>query len=91
MPENNLIFTIKDQGIGVPEDELEIIFNKFVQSSKTKSGAGGTGLGLPICKEIVEQHNGTIYAETSRDGGAKLTFSLPLIQSKSVRAGSSNE
>ena len=54
---------IIDQGIGIPEGEHEAIFNKFIQSSKTKTGAGGTGLGLAICKEIIESHNGIIYAE----------------------------
>ncbi|MCG8382993.1 MAG: PAS domain S-box protein, partial [Gammaproteobacteria bacterium] len=44
---------ITDEGIGVPNEELETIFDKFIQSSKTKNGAGGTGLGLAICREIV--------------------------------------
>ncbi|MEE9297270.1 MAG: PAS domain S-box protein [Phycisphaerae bacterium] len=42
--------SIRDHGVGIPEEELETIFGKFVQSSKTKSGAGGTGLGLSICR-----------------------------------------
>ena len=45
-----------------PEEELELVFDKFVQSSKTKTGAGGTGLGLAICREIVIAHRGTITA-----------------------------
>jgi signal transduction histidine kinase len=51
-----------DEGVGIPEDELETIFDKFVQSSKTSTGAGGTGLGLSISKEIVEAHRGQIRA-----------------------------
>ncbi len=54
--------TIFDEGIGIPEDELELVFGKFVQSSKTRTGAGGTGLGLPICRAIVEAHHGLIRA-----------------------------
>jgi len=70
--------SIMDQGTGIPEDELESVFNKFVQSSKTDSGAGGTGLGLSISKEIVEGHGGVIKASNSvGDGGAVLTFTLP--------------
>ena len=70
--------SIMDQGTGVPEGELETVFEKFVQSSKTESGAGGTGLGLSISKEIIEGHGGSIRAQNSiNGGGAIFTFSLP--------------
>lgn len=69
---------VKDQGIGVPEDELKLIFDKFVQSSKTRTGSGGTGLGLAICKQIIEAHQGDIFAQNNPDGGACLTFLLPI-------------
>ena len=70
--------SIMDQGTGVPEGELETVFEKFVQSSKTESGAGGTGLGLSISKEIIEGHGGSIRAQNSINrGGAIFTFSLP--------------
>jgi signal transduction histidine kinase len=59
-----------DQGIGIPEGELTNIFDKFVQSSKTKSGAGGTGLGLSIAKDIIDAHKGKIYAENNSISGA---------------------
>lgn len=72
--------TVADQGIGIPEDELEEVFDKFVQSSKTKTGAGGTGLGLAISKEIVEQHGGAIHAEVNADGGASFIFHLPVLE-----------
>ena len=71
------IVTIVDQGPGVPEEELETIFNKFVQSSLTKTGAGGTGLGLAICYEIVTSHHGRIWAENQPEGGSKFTFVIP--------------
>lgn len=54
--------SVLDEGVGIPEDELEAVFDKFVQSSKTRTGAGGTGLGLAICKEIVDAHRGHIRA-----------------------------
>ncbi|OHB56815.1 MAG: hypothetical protein A2Y07_06790 [Planctomycetes bacterium GWF2_50_10] len=73
-----IIFSIKDQGPGIPEDEIEIVFEKFMQSSKTKSGAGGTGLGLAICKEIVEAHNGQIAATNNSCGGSTFIFTIPL-------------
>jgi len=68
---------VKDQGIGLPEDELDSIFNKFIQSSKTKTGSGGTGLGLAICKQIIEEHGGRIWAENNPEGGALFCFTLP--------------
>ncbi len=69
--------TVKDQGIGIPEDELESIFDKFVQSSKTKTGAGGTGLGLSICREIIQHHNGSIDATSISGEGASFSFIIP--------------
>lgn len=77
--ENGCLKTfVIDQGLGIPESELETVFDKFVQSSKTKTNAGGTGLGLAICKEIIEAHNGKIKAENNPEGGATFSFMLPL-------------
>lgn len=73
--------SIMDQGTGIPEDELESVFDKFVQSSNTDSGAGGTGLGLSISKEIIEGHGGVLKASNSLGkGGAIFTFTLPYRQ-----------
>lgn len=71
---------VADRGVGIPDDELESIFDKFVQSSKTRTGAGGTGLGLAICREIVEAHRGNIRAYNSPLGGAVLEVLLPRTQ-----------
>ncbi|WP_105167518.1 hybrid sensor histidine kinase/response regulator [Pseudoalteromonas sp. T1lg23B] len=68
---------IRDQGVGIPKDELDKIFSKFVQSSTTNSGAGGTGLGLAICKEFVLLHKGKIYATNNDDAGATMHIELP--------------
>jgi signal transduction histidine kinase len=74
-----LAIRVIDQGIGIPESELECIFDKFVQSSATKTGAGGTGLGLAICRAIVTQHRGTIVAHNNHPGnGASFVVTLPL-------------
>ncbi len=72
-----LSLAVTDEGIGIPEEELETVFDKFVQSSKTRSGAGGTGLGLAICKEIIEGHNGQIWALNNPQAGAEFVFSIP--------------
>jgi signal transduction histidine kinase len=74
--------SVEDCGVGIPEDELQAVFDKFVQSSKTKTGAGGTGLGLAICKEIIERHGGTISARNNQYGGATFEFKLPLENDK---------
>lgn len=72
-----LCIAIRDQGIGIPEKELESIFNKFEQSSRTKTGAGGTGLGLSICREIAYCHGGSVEAQNNAQGGACFTLRLP--------------
>jgi len=77
---SSLSVSIKDEGPGVPDDELEFIFDGFSQSSKTKTGAGGTGLGLAICKEIIEAHQGRIWAENNPEGGTTFSFMLPYEQ-----------
>ena len=72
--------SVSDQGLGIPPDELEAVFDKFVQSSKTRTGAGGTGLGLAICREIIDAHHGRIWAENLPTGGACVSFLVPLRQ-----------
>jgi len=67
-----------DSGVGIPENEIHSIFDKFVQSSKTKTGAGGTGLGLAICKEIIDLHRGKIYVKNNEEKGACFTFNIPV-------------
>ncbi len=78
-----VILTVVNRGIGIPTSELETVFDKFVQSSKTRTGAGGTGLGLSICKEIVHQHGGQIRAESDPGHETKLIVELPRRQRKS--------
>jgi len=68
---------VRDGGVGIPAGELLAVFDKFVQSSKTRSGAGGTGLGLSIAREIVSLHGGSIVAANNAGGGACFTVTLP--------------
>lgn len=70
--------TVMDNGCGIPEDELEKIFDPFVQSSLTKDGSGGTGLGLAICRRILQAHGGSIYAYNRPEGGAAFHIELPI-------------
>jgi PAS domain S-box-containing protein len=76
---------IADEGPGIPSNELDAIFNPFVQSSKTKDGSGGTGLGLAICKKIVEAHGGSIIAENT-ERGACFRVTLPARQAADTGA-----
>ncbi len=71
------ILSIADRGIGIPENELNQIFDKFVQSSSSRTGAGGTGLGLSICRQIVWAHYGEIWAENRYGGGAIFYVVIP--------------
>lgn len=87
---DELQVTVADRGVGIPEDELEYIFDKFIQSSRTLTGAGGTGLGLSICREIITAHHGRIWAENRPGGGAILTFVIPCNVTKAP-AGNQNE
>lgn len=83
---NGLRVTVSDQGIGIPEQELNSVFDKFAQSSTTKTGAGGTGLGLSITREIIQRHGGDIFAKNNVGGGASFVFKLPLSNPKSAAA-----
>lgn len=68
---------ISNYGIPIPAEELESIFGEFIQSSKTKTGAGGTGLGLAISRQILCDHCCSITASTGDDGATIFQFTLP--------------
>jgi signal transduction histidine kinase len=76
--DRSLLLSVRDEGPGIPADELQSVFDKFIQSSKTKSGSGGTGLGLSICREIVSGHGGRIWAEAGDGVGAIFYCELPV-------------
>ena len=76
-PQGQAHLVVQDEGPGIPEAELETIFEAFVQSSKTKDGSGGTGLGLAICRKIVEAMGGQIYARNVPASGAAFHVILP--------------
>jgi len=77
-PPEALIFRIADQGRGIPEDQLEAIFERFKQVEYSDSRhRGGTGLGLAICRSIVQQHGGTIWAQRNPIKGVSMCVRLP--------------
>ncbi|KAM3106635.1 ATP-binding protein [Phormidesmis sp. 146-33] len=76
---NLLQITIKDQGCGIPGDQLEAIFERFHQvRCSDSSQKKGTGLGLAICRSIVQQHGGSIWAESIVGKGSRFYFTIPL-------------
>lgn len=74
--DNEIQFKIIDSGIGIPENELISIFDKFTVSSKTKSSAEGRGIGLALCEKIIKVHNGRIWAKQNSDKGVTFVFTL---------------
>jgi signal transduction histidine kinase len=69
---------VNDQGKGIPEDKREFVFERFKQVDREdETKKGGIGLGLPICKAIVEQHNGSIGVGTADGGGCRMWFRIP--------------
>ncbi len=78
--QNQIVVSIADTGIGIAEKDLLQIFEKFKQvgDDTLTDKPGGTGLGLPICKEIVEHHGGRIWAESEIGTGSVFSFSLPV-------------
>jgi two-component system OmpR family sensor kinase len=76
-------FAVSDSGPGIPEQQLERIFDRFYRTDAGRDrDRGGSGLGLPIARAIVEAHGGSIKADRSPEGGAAITFELPGYRSK---------
>jgi two-component system sensor histidine kinase KdpD len=77
--DGHVIIEVADRGPGIPDDELELVFEKFYRGQAAAiDGRRGAGLGLAICKAIVTTHGGRIWAENRAGGGARLCFSLPI-------------
>jgi len=75
---NTILIQIKDTGIGIPKDELPRIFDEFYRASNAKEvEKDGTGLGLSIAKQVVQRHNGKIWAESEEGKGSTFSIILP--------------
>ena len=76
--DNKLLVTVADYGPGLPVGQEERIFEKFYQV--TPGSARGAGLGLTICRSIIEAHGGHIWAANRPEGGARFSFTIPLVE-----------
>jgi signal transduction histidine kinase len=73
-----VVATVSDEGVGVPPEEQERIFERFYRvKSDLSSGTPGVGLGLYLCKAVVEAHGGRIWVESEPGRGASFIFTLP--------------
>ncbi|AKQ69386.1 Chemotaxis protein methyltransferase CheR [Myxococcus hansupus] len=78
--QDNAVLTVTDAGIGIPEEEQARLFERFFRARNAPvSGFGGLGLGLYICRDIVEQHDGHIWVESELGQGSVFHVSLPLL------------
>lgn len=80
---SEIVVSIRDEGIGIANDKLEKIFNRFYRADKARTRQlGGTGLGLAITLEIIDMHYGRIWAESKENEGTIIYFTLPLVNEK---------
>ena len=85
-PVSQIVVSVSDTGVGIPEGELNLIFEKFHRSGDVlTNNAEGTGLGLAITRQIVEYHGGTIWAESTLGQGSTFIFTLPLDRSWNIK------
>ncbi len=80
--DSKIYISIKDTGIGIPEDYLDKVFERFVQIRPEDSENKGTGLGLSICKQIVEIHKGEIWCDSTLGEGSEFIIALPINEEK---------
>ena len=79
---NGLIFTVSDNGIGIEENELPHLFERFYQTKESRrTGLTGSGIGLALTKELVELHGGSIQVESKINEGSTFTVHLPIVTS----------
>lgn len=80
---NEVEIIVTDQGAGIPENKLETIFERFQQVEGDAKGATGSGLGLSICRSIVQLHNGRILVTSEVGKGSTFHFTLPGVFARS--------
>ncbi|MFG6113642.1 cell wall metabolism sensor histidine kinase WalK [Halobacillus sp. MO56] len=80
---NKLQISVSDEGMGIPAEKVDKIFDRFYRVDKARTRKlGGTGLGLAIAREMIEAHHGQIWAESKENKGTTVHFTLPLVKKK---------
>jgi PAS domain S-box-containing protein len=75
--EKTVTVSVKDEGLGIPKNQLPYIFNRFFRAEKTRN-LEGIGLGLYLCRQIIHAHKGTVWVESEEGKGSNFYFSIPL-------------
>lgn len=88
--DNFLEVSVSDNGIGIPSSLLGHLFTKFYRSHRSRESVGGTGLGLYICKAIVESHGGSIGARSTEGQGSIFSFTVPIYATVAEKLQASN-
>ena len=81
---NDLIFSVSDNGSGIPQEDIPNLFQRFSQGTSTKRSTG-TGLGLYLSRQIIEAHNGKIWLDTMLNKGSEFSFLLTDVITKRVK------
>ena len=78
-----VLVSVKDEGVGMNSEQLDHIFEEFYKADESRHDFGSSGLGLSICKRIVEKHGGKIWAESKGKGkGTTMFFTIPTLNKK---------
>jgi signal transduction histidine kinase len=87
LPEPAVQVSIADQGIGIPADKIERIWERFFQVDGTvRRRFGGLGLGLAIVRSVIHAHNGAVWAESTVNAGSTFHFVLPVAKTTSAQS-----
>lgn len=78
----DLLISVGDTGLGIPQDQIALLFTRFFRARNVEPTTPGTGLGLPIARQIIEMHGGSIQVESEIDRGTVFSFKIPIIPNR---------
>ena len=80
-----ILITVEDTGEGIPPEALRQAFEPFWRGDPSRAAAGGSGLGLAIARGLIQAHGGRVWAESRPEGGARVSFTLPVAATPTAR------